>query len=144
MKRGILLVSIILLISIVVAIFSFSGVVAYAKEDNNYLIYTAKAYADKIGGHVEIYKSPKDGSEVLTTYLDGTRLAVMESEVDGYHVVIMEEGNGYIKDENLTTTLSYNERVAIVIGLIAVITVALILLITYYRRNREYFKNKHR
>ena len=144
MKRGILLVSIILLISIVVAIFSFSGVVAYAKEDNNYLIYTAKAYADKIGGHIEIYANPKPTSEIITTYLDGTRLAVMESEVEGYHVVIMEDGLGYVKNENLTTTLSYNERVAIVIGLIAVITVALILLITYYRRNREYFKNKHR
>ena len=56
----------------------------------------------------------------------------------------MEDGLGYVKNENLTTTLSYNERVAIVIGLIAVITVALILLITYYRRNSEYFKNKHR
>ena len=144
MKRGILLVSIILLISIVVAIFSFSGVVAYAKEDTNYLIYTAKAYADKIGGHIEIYVKPEATSEIITTYLDGTRLAVMESEVDGYHAVIMEDGLGYVKNENLTTTLSYNERVAIVIGLIAVITVALILLITYYRRNSEYFKNKHR
>ena len=133
MKRGILLVSIILLISIVVAIFSFSGVVAYAKEDTNYLIYTAKAYADKIGGHIEIYAKPKATSEIITTYLDGTRLAV-----------IMKDGLGYVKNENLTTTLSYNERVAIVIGLIAVITVALILLITYYRRNSEYFKNKHR
>ena len=81
MKRGILLVSIILLISIVVAIFSFSGVVAYAKEDTNYLIYTAKAYADKIGGHIEIYAKPEATSEIITTYLDGTRLAVMESEV---------------------------------------------------------------
>lgn len=143
-KRVILFVSIIMLMSIVFAFVSLSGAIAYAQGETNYLIYTAKAYADKVGGHVEIYKAPETGSEVLTTYLDGTRLAVMESEVEGYHVVIMEEGNGYIKDENLTTTLSYNERVAIVIGLIAVVTVGLIILITYFRRNREYFKNKHR
>ena len=54
----------------------------------------------------------------------------------------MEDGVGYVKSENLTTSISYNERIALAIGLICVVAIILILLITYYRRNSEYFKNK--
>lgn len=111
-------------------------------RESRYKLYTAKAYSDHVGGSIEVYSSPSAEKNVIKTYLDGTVLTVSKSEVDGYHIVIMEDGVGYVKDENLTTSISYNERVALSIALICAIAIILILLITYYRRNYEYFKSK--
>ncbi len=111
-------------------------------EDFSETIYTAVAYADEVGGHVKIYAGPSESTEVITTVIDGTTLAVAETDVDGYHKVVLDDGIGYVKSENLTTSLSYNQRVALAIAIICVVAVALILLITYYGRNADYFKNK--
>ena len=108
----------------------------------NYQLYTAKAYGNKIGDSINVYATPSSQSEIVRSYLDGTRLTVSTSEVEGYSIVVMEDGIGYVKSENLTTSISYNERIALVIALICLVTIILILLITYYRRNVEYFKNK--
>ena len=105
-----------------------------------YQLYTAKAYGNKVGGSVDVYAMPN--GEVIRSYLDGTVLTVTESEIEGYHVVVMEDGIGYVKDENLTTSISYNERVAIAIALICIVAIILILVITYYRRNSNYYKSK--
>ena len=108
----------------------------------NYQLYTAKAYGNKIGDSINVYATPTAQSEIIRSYIDGTVLTVSKSEVDGYHVVVMEDGVGYVKSENITTSISYNERIALAIALICLVAIILILLITYYRRNIEYFKNK--
>lgn len=107
-----------------------------------YELYTAKAYGNKVGDSINVYATPSTDSKIIRSYIDGTILTVSESKVDGYHAVVMEDGVGYVKSENLTTSISYNERIALAIGLICVVAIILILLITYYRRNSEYFKNK--
>ena len=109
-------------------------------EESCYQLYTAKAYASKVGGSIDVFATP-DG-EVIRNYLDGTVLTVSESEFDGYHIVVMDDGIGYVKNESLTTSISYNERVAIAIALICLVSIILILVITYYRRNSDYFKSK--
>lgn len=111
-------------------------------ESHSETIYTVRAYADRVGGHVNVYAEPNGSSTIIATFIDGTTLAVLEAEVDGFHKVILDDGVGYIKSENITTSLSYNQRVSIVIALVCVIAVILILLITYYRRNANYFKSK--
>lgn len=146
MKRagGIAIFLLILMISVsMVFLPNIGGDIAYAEgEESEYLVYRAKAYGKKVGGYVNIYALPSADSEVIATCFDGTSLVVTESEVEGYHIVIMDEGQGYVKDENLTTSLSYNQRIALIIAIICAVTVLLILLITYYRRNSDYFKSK--
>ena len=105
-------------------------------------IYRAKALSNKIGGSIDVYSEPREGAGVIRSYVDGSVLTVASSEVEGYHVIIMEDGVGYVKDENITTSISYNERIAIVIAIICVVAVVLILVITYYKRNSNYFKSK--
>lgn len=119
-----------------------SNYVYSTREESCYQLYTAKAYGKKVGESINVYATPSDKATLLRQYMDGTVLTVTESEVEGYHIVVMDEGIGYVKDENLTTSISYNERVAIAIALICVVAIILILLITYYRRNSNYFKSK--
>lgn len=115
----------------------------YSTSDEScYQLYSAKAYGKKIGESVSVYSTPSDKSSIIRQYMDGTVLTVTESEVEGYHIVVMDEGVGYVKDENLTTSISYNERIAIAIALICVVAVILILVITHYRRNSDYYKSK--
>lgn len=111
-------------------------------ESYSQTVYTVKAYADKVGGHVNIYQEPKEDSEVIARYFDGTTLAVVDIEEEGFHKVILDDGVGYIKSQNITTGISYNQRIALAIGLVCIVAVVLILVITYYRRNANYLKNK--
>ena len=142
-KKGLALATMLILLMLVAPLIVGAPFVAYANGDSHSeTIYTAKAYADKVGGHIVVYSEPTTDSQVLTEIIDGTSLAVLESGTEGFHKVILDDGIGYVRSENLTTTLSYNQRVAIAIGLVCVIAVVLILIITYYRRNANYFKSK--
>ncbi len=118
--------------------------VYYTEKNGTYVIFTAKAYGDRVGGHVNVYVLPNTDAEIKCTLLDGTEMTVAKSEYEGYYEVVLEDGVGYVKEENVTTSISYNERVALIIGIVACVTVILILLITYFRRNADYLKRKRK
>ncbi len=142
MKR-IGLVAVIILI--MTCIIPTTAIVAVASSpETTYTIFTAKAYGDRVGGHVNVYVLPSTDAEIKCTMLDGTKMTVAKSEYEGYYEVVLEDGIGFVKEENVTTSISYNERVALIIGIVACVTVILILLITYFRRNADYLKSKRK
>ncbi len=139
-------VFVVIIAFIIVLMLNTTAITAVAASDgtNTYSIFTAKAYGQRVGDDIKIYSAPSTNASVITTVLDGTEIAVTECEVEGYYTVILDEGIGYVLTENVTNGLSYNQRVALVIGIVAVVTVILILIITYFRRNADYLKSKRR
>ncbi|MBO7156034.1 MAG: hypothetical protein J6V83_01375 [Clostridia bacterium] len=116
--------------------------VYFSGGETTYDIFVAKAYGKGIGDSIKVYLSDDVKSVVIDEIIDGTTINVAECESDEFYIVIYEDGIGYVTQDSITTGLSYNQRVALAIGIICVVTVILILVITYYRRNAEYFKSK--
>ena len=116
--------------------------VYFSGEKSSYEIFVARAYGKGIGESIKVYSAPDVKSSVIDEIIDGTTLNVAKAEKEGFYVVIYDDGVGYVTDDCITTGLSYNQRVALAIGIICVVTVVLILVITYYRRNVEFFKNR--
>lgn len=117
----------------------------YTTNDGvSYTMSYIKATSSKMGETIHIYKSNSTESQVITSVKDGTKLLRVVSDIyygDFYEISYNEE-RAFIQKKNATSSLTYNQKTALVIGAATLIVIALMfLLIRFIRKNRRKAKN---
>lgn len=99
-----------------------------------------KATSQKMGEEISLYAANSVNSAVLGKVKDGTRLQVVESEIDygDFFEIVYNGQRAFILKDYATTSLTYNEKTALIIGAatVAVLT-AMILLTFFIIKNRK-------
>lgn len=106
-------------------------------------IRSVKVLAEGVGKEVELKAAPSKESETAETLGDGVRLDVTECDsADYYRIVGGDYRNLYIAKENVTTSLTRNQRVAVIVIAVSAVAAAMSFGLIYLHRNRDRFKNK--
>lgn len=121
----------------------FAQIIGYIKKTDLYVyrvqtvyeLKKAKVTVLKSGDKVNLYESPSAESNIVATVNDGKVLELLYRENDDFYRITHDGKIVYIAAENVTAGLSYYQRLALIIGLIAFVTVGLTVLLVYYGKN---------
>lgn len=105
-------------------------------------IVSVKVLASGVGREVELKKGPSADSETAMTLSDGVRLDVTECGSSDYYRIVSEKYPYYISKDNVTTSLTRNQRAAVIIISVTAVAAAVSFGLIYLHRNRDRFKNK--
>lgn len=105
-------------------------------------VASVKVLADGVGRKVELKIAPSPDAESVAALSDGVRLDVTECGSEDYYRILNSDYPYYILKENVTTSLTRNQRVAVIIIAVAAVAAAVSFGMIYLYRNRERFKNK--
>ncbi len=105
-------------------------------------IISVKALAPGVGKEVELKTAPSEDAETAVTVSDGVRLDVTECGSEDYYRIVGTEYPYYILKENVTDSLTRNQRVAVIIISVTAVAAAVSFGLIYLHRNRDRFKNK--
>lgn len=105
-------------------------------------VASVKVLADGVGRKVELKIAPSPDAESVAALSDGVRLDVAECGSKDYYRILNSDYPYYILKENVTTSLTRNQRVAVIIIAVAAVAAAVSFGMIYLYRNRERFKNK--
>lgn len=130
---------------------SVNSVTGYVNADYVYFmsdvpqdsIKSMQVKTDKIGRPVKVYAQPDLSSAVIDELSDGTNVNIVESDSE-FCVIVLDDGIGYIRSENVTNGLSRNQTVALIVGVVTIAAIIVILALLYYRKNKEHFASRRK
>lgn len=109
----------------------------FTKETIDYDVTIAKVTATEMGEKVNVYRSHYENSEIIGTLTDGQKVDVLVEhslsfDYGEFTRIIYEDEVGFIKTVNITTGITYDQKLAIillssVVG--ALIVTAIIILV---------------
>lgn len=105
-------------------------------------VISVKVLADGVGMRVALKAAPDAMSETLEEIGDGTRIEIVECGSDAYYRVVGRGDPKYILKENVTTSLTRNQRVAMIIIGIGLASLIAALAMVYVIRNNPKYKGK--
>lgn len=111
-----------------------------AKE---YVVKSMQIKADKVGNDVKVYATPSRDGKVIKEVSDGLAVDVIDTGSD-FYLVVFDDSTGYVYKDNVTSGLSLNQTVALIVGVVTVATIIVILVLLYYRKNKEHFSARRR
>lgn len=130
---------------------SVNGITGYVNSDYLYATGSAKEYAvksmqikaDKVGNDVKVYAAPSLDGKVIKEVSDGLEVDVIDTGSD-FYLVVFDGESGYVYKDNVTSGLSLNQTIALIVGVVTVATIIVILVLLYYRKNKEHFSARRR
>lgn len=111
-----------------------------AKE---YVVKSMQIKADKVGNDVKVYATPSRDGKVIKEVSDGLSVDVIDTDTD-FYLVVFDDSTGYVYKDNVTSGLSLNQTIALIVGVVTVATIIVILVLLYYRKNKEHFSARRR
>ncbi len=110
-------------------------------DNDNYTVRPMTVVSDSMGGEIPIYSSHTDINAPIKIVFDGEKVNLIEDGLDyGEYAKIEYEGEEcFIFRKNITSGLSYNQRLAVIIssvfiGIAVVVAITIILLRKRIRR----------
>jgi uncharacterized protein YgiM (DUF1202 family) len=113
-----------------------------SREAESYKIKKGKARSAEIGADINLYVSNDKGSGILGVIHDGEHINIVSTKVDyGEFVLIEYQGNTYFAlNSNITTSLSLNQTLALIIGGSAALLAVVIIIIFITVKNKKVYK----
>ncbi|NLL56427.1 MAG: SH3 domain-containing protein [Clostridiales bacterium] len=113
-----------------------------SKGEDSFSITKAKVRSSKIGKDINLYVSHDSSSQVGAVVHDGEKLNIWSTEVDyGDFVMVEYKGNTYFAlKSNVTTQLSLNQTLALIIGGSAVALGIILVIILVSAKNKKLYK----
>ena len=113
----------------------------------DYDIIVVKATGKSMSDEIKIYRHYDENSEVVAVLHDGEKINLIEEQDEIYGDFRKVVYNGefcFVKAENITTGLTYNQTLAVIIscGLVAIIICVVLLSVYVSRKKRGIIKNK--
>lgn len=108
-------------------------------KNDSYDVVIAKASAQKMGEDIYLYDTHLEGAPVAATLNDGEKLRIIDNGIDydGYLYVEYDGGYYFVRSEYVTTGLSYNETLAVIIAASFVGAVIIAAVIVFAVRKRK-------
>lgn len=119
----------------------------YTVGGDGYEVYVAKVTGKKTGDGIKLYKYYDEKSEAGKVLHDGQKVSVVLEKNTSYgeYLKVIYDGEYYfVKSENVTTGLTYNQKLALIIsgGLIGGGLAVAFTVIVLVRKKRASVKNK--
>lgn len=113
-----------------------------SKEAESYLIKRGKARSSVMGQDINLYISNDINSTVKAVIHDGENINIVNTKVDYAEFVLVEyNGSNYFAlKSNVTTSLSLNQTLALIIGCSAAVLTILIIIIFVTLKNKKLYK----
>lgn len=119
----------------------------FTTNNEGYTVQVVKAKSKSVGEKINAYKYYDDKSEIAYTFLDGEKINVIVEQSVNYgdyrKIIVMNDGKSefaFIKEENLTAGLSYNQLIAVIIAsgfAVLLIMVGIIVAITVRKKRKN-------
>lgn len=124
---------------------SFTGYTdkAFLYQSENAITYSLshmKATSKKMGESINIYETNSTESRIITTVKDGTKLIRVDSTIDygNFYEIRYNHQRAFVAKQNATTSLTYNQTIALIVGIITIVTALLMLiLIKFIKTHRK-------
>lgn len=93
-----------------------------------------KATSRKMGEEINLYAANSVDSAVVGKVKDGTRLQVVESAVDygDFFEIVYDNQRAFIRKDYATTSLTYNEKTALIIGAVTLAVLTAMIFLTLF------------
>lgn len=113
-----------------------------SKEVESYTIKRGKARSAKLGEDINLYISNDIESEIAVVCHDGENINIIMSQIDyGDFLPIEYKGSNYFAlKSNVSTSLSLNEMIALIIGSAATVIAITIIIVFITMKNRKLYK----
>lgn len=110
-----------------------------SREEESFTIKHGKACSVKMGENIKVYKSNDMNSEIVYVLHDGEKLDIIDNGIDYgvFNLINYKGGRYFVLKANVTTSLSYNQRIALIIGLSSVGAVIIFLVIYFIVKNKK-------
>jgi hypothetical protein len=110
----------------------------------NYTIEHGKARSLKIGEDINLYISNDTTSTIAYVLHDGEKLNIISNDIDyGNFELVEYEGENYFASKaNVTTALSLNEEIALIIGLSALGIILVVVIIYTIKKRKKLYNSK--
>ncbi len=118
----------------------------FTTNNEGYTVQVVKAKSRYAGEKINAYKYYDDKSEIAYTFSDGEKVNIIVEQSKNYggysKIIVMNDGKAefaFIKTENLTAGLSYNQLLAVIIasGFAALLIIAGIIATAVVRNKRK-------
>lgn len=122
------------------------GYIYFSTNNIGYTVQVVKARSMHIGEKINVYSYYTNDSEIIHTFTDGEKINLVVEQSKDYgdfsKVIILKDGKGeigFVKTENITAGLSYNQTIAIILtgGLVAILIIVGITVAIVMRKKRK-------
>ena len=119
-----------------------SSYIYYTTDTSTSEIIIKKAYSRKMGEKITVYASHDENSEIIGSYEDGESVnTLIEQSVDygEFTKILYNDEYAFVKTDNLTKGLSYNQKLAVIIasGVVGALIVIGIFSFLIYKKKRN-------
>lgn len=113
-----------------------------SREIESYSIKRGKARSAKIGEDIMLYVSNDINSAVASVIHDGENIDIVITKIDYGDFVLIEYKSAkyFALKDNVSTALSLNETLALIIGGVALVIAIIIITIAISVKNRKLYK----
>lgn len=121
------------------------AIYASLKKDN-YDVLLAKAKSKKMGESVLLYGTHSENFPSMITVHDGERLCIIQDGVvygddDNFYKVEFNNEYYFVLKDNVTTGLSYNQTIGVIIVVCFAVVIAAVILTVFLVRRKKRYKN---
>ncbi|MCR4660636.1 MAG: hypothetical protein K5765_01385 [Clostridia bacterium] len=122
--------------------FILRSLIYYSANTTTNKISIQRALSHKLGEKIPVYQYYEANSNIIGYLVDGERVNVYTNNSAQYgnmSKIIFGDDIGYVQTNNLTTGLSLNQRVALIISgsTLGVIIVIIVILVIYRKKKRK-------
>lgn len=109
------------------------------ENQTNLSVEQIKATSDKMGEKIKIYEANSAESDVITKVNDGTKLKKVINDIDygNFYEISYNDKRAFIKKDNTTTGLTYNQKIALIIGASTISVLAFMFFIIRSTRKKR-------
>jgi len=104
------------------------------KNPLSFSISTIKATSRIMGEEIKLYSANSTSSAVIAKVKDGTKLNLVTSEIDygDFYEISYNNQRVFIEKKYATTGLTYNQKTALIIGAVTLVSIVLMFFIINY------------
>ncbi len=117
------------------------GALYSSLKNDAYDVLLAKATTKKMGNSVALYKTHSENYPAKVSVHDGERLCIVQDGIDYGNFVMVEYDNEYyfVLKENVTTGLSYNQTLGVIIAVCFVVVIIGVIVTVFFVRRKKRF-----
>ena len=122
------------------------GYIYFSTNNLGYTVQVVKAKSMHIGQKINVYSYYDNDSEIISILTDGEKINLVVEQSKTYgdfsKIIVLKDGKGeigFVKTENITAGLSYNQTLAIILagGLTAILIIVSITIVIVMRKKRK-------
>ena len=121
-----------------------SGYVFFTPGNDDYNVIVSKVTATQMSEEICIYAYYDESSEVVGKLSDGEKVDIVLDQYDygAFSKIVYNNGYYFIKTKNVTTGLTYNQKIALIIVaiLIVILIVGCVMAVMLYKKKKRSVK----